>query len=71
MKIWKRLKKMRIIKHGNKYEIGQITCDRCECTFAYTGADLKDDNIMIKQTVVICPECRKRLEVHLNVTNND
>ena len=68
---------MRVIKHGNKYELGEITCDRCGCTFAYTGSDLRTEKVVnyndnpvcgydfIQQTVLNCPECKKRLEIHI------
>lgn len=32
---------MRVIEHGDKYELGVITCDVCHCKFAYTKADIK------------------------------
>jgi hypothetical protein len=65
---------MRIIKHGDKYELGEITCDRCGCTFAYTASDIRHevvadfsdpnfDKDWIEQTVINCPECKKRLKI--------
>ena len=66
---------MRIIKHGNTYEIGTKTCDKCGCTFAYTIADTRTELVTkfdttygqdsISQTVVNCPECHSMLEVHI------
>ena len=67
---------MRIIKHGNKYELGEITCKKCGCIFAYTVSDTRtelvteyDDAVYgkdtISQTVVNCPECHYMLEVHI------
>ena len=61
---------MRIIEHGNKYEIGEITCCCCNCKFAYNKSDLKEQHIKEWETydqdeydivVVRCPECNTTL----------
>ena len=59
---------MRVIKHGNKYEIGKITCKNCECEFAYTTKDLETytdhDSYyhdQYERTVVTCPECSYKI----------
>jgi hypothetical protein len=31
---------MRIIKHGELYEIGEKTCPHCKCVFAYNKKDI-------------------------------
>ena len=55
---------MRIINHGNRYELGQIICPECECEFVYNKDDLhteemKDEESYIS-SVVFCPECNYR-----------
>lgn len=61
---------MRVIKHGDTYEIGIITCPSCGCVFAYTNSDVKTENWTdyssydrdeYSQEVVRCPECHIRL----------
>jgi len=57
---------MRIIKHGNRYEIGSKVCSKCKCEFAYTKADIKeeydkDDECYID--ILYCPECKERIIV--------
>ena len=32
---------MRIIEHGDKFELGEITCCNCHCKFAYNKSDIK------------------------------
>ena len=32
---------MRVIKHGNKYELGVVICNNCNCNFAITSKDIK------------------------------
>ena len=58
---------MRIIEHGDKYELGTITCDVCHCKFAYTKADIKVQRVKEYGTydrdeydinTVSCPECK-------------
>ena len=63
---------MRVIKHGDLFEIGQITCKRCNCEIAYTRQDIEQ----IKETncenytrggdiknIVMCPECHATIGV--------
>ena len=61
---------MRVIKHGNKYEIGKITCKNCECEFAYTAEDIKVEtwtdydsyyHDQYDRTIVNCPECNHKV----------
>ena len=51
---------MRIIKHGDKFEIGEATCPTCHCVFAYTREDIcstynRDEGY--DEYYVNCPEC--------------
>lgn len=51
---------MRIIKHGNKFEIGETTCPTCHCIFAYAREDIsstynRDEGY--DEYYVNCPEC--------------
>lgn len=57
---------MRIIKHGNQYELGEITCKKCGCVFAYNGEDIRTesytdyssyDHDEYNTDIVYCPEC--------------
>lgn len=42
---------IKILKHGNKDQIFQLTCPHCRCEFEYGESDL-DDHHFIK-----CPDC--------------
>lgn len=64
---------MRVIKHGDLFEIGQVTCKRCNCEMAYTRqditviknvemSDLKIINGVIRN-IITCPECHATIEV--------
>ena len=63
---------MRVIKHGDLFEIGQITCKRCNCEMAYTRQDIEQIEYMdyndynreasVKKTIT-CPECHATIEV--------
>ena len=51
---------MRIIKHGDKFEIGETTCPTCHCVFAYAREDIgsmynRDEDY--NEYFVSCPEC--------------
>ena len=60
---------MRIIKHGNQYELGEVTCPNCECQFVYNKDDIEEiENIIFASEEneedihenlinVYCPEC--------------
>lgn len=59
---------MRIIEHGNNYELGQIVCENCKCKFAYNKNDIKIEHYVEYDTydrdeydrnTVKCPECHK------------
>ena len=61
---------MRILVHGNQYELGKILCPKCKCMFAYNGDDVKIEewtdydsyyHDTYDEKVVHCPECRTRL----------
>lgn len=61
---------MRIIKHGNTYELGQLTCPKCGCEFAYNKTDIQVEewtdynsyyHDRYDEQVVHCPECRERM----------
>ena len=61
---------MRIISHGDKYEIGQLTCNKCGCVFAYTKSDIKIETWTdydsyyrdeYEEKVIRCPECNHRM----------
>lgn len=51
---------MRIIKHGDQYELGEKTCANCKCVFVYNGKDVKetyDKDNECDINYVVCPEC--------------
>lgn len=57
---------MRIIKHGDKFEIGETTCPTCHCIFAYTREDVnlaynKDESH--NRYFISCPECFQNLYI--------
>ncbi len=57
---------MRIIKHGELYEIGEKTCPHCKCIFAYNKKDTqtiydRDDECDVD--IVLCPECKQSIPV--------
>lgn len=63
---------MRVIKHGDLYEIGQITCKRCNCEMAYTRQDIQEieytdysepDRETFTKKIITCPECHATIEV--------
>ena len=63
---------MRIIKHGDLFEIGQITCKRCNCELAYTRQDIEQikyidydhfDPEAVMKNIITCPECHATIEV--------
>ena len=69
---------MRVIKHGNKYELGAVICDRCGCKFAITSSDIKTeqytdyssyDRDEYNVTVTHCPECNNIIEVKIEGFN--
>ena len=63
---------MRVIKHGDLFEIGQITCKRCNCEMAYTRQDIQEIDYMnysepdretFTKKIITCPECHTTIEV--------
>lgn len=64
---------MRIIEHGEKYEIGTVKCDKCGCLYGFTQSDIQNYTeveesqtpelesnepvILDQYEVVYCPEC--------------
>ena len=61
---------MRVLVHGNQYELGKILCPKCKCMFAYNGEDIKIEELIdytsyyrdkYDKKVIHCPECRARL----------
>lgn len=63
---------MRVIKHGDSFEIGQITCKKCHCEFAYNRKDIRQetytdyesyDHEEITKNIIMCPECHATIEV--------
>lgn len=61
---------MRIIEHGNTYELGEIVCEVCHCKFAYNKNDIKIQHIKEWDTydrdeydmnIIQCPECKNTL----------
>ena len=60
---------MRIIEHGDQWEIAEISCNECKCRFAYNARDTKieterdEDGDYEQVKVVICPECRERIHI--------
>lgn len=58
---------MRIIEHGDKFELGEVTCCNCHCKFAYNKSDIEIQHIKEWDTydrdeydinIVVCPECK-------------
>ena len=65
---------MRVIKHGNMYELGSVTCNKCNCIFAITLKDVKlehytdygsYDRDEYDTHITNCPECNNKIEVNL------
>lgn len=65
---------MRVIQHGATYELGQVTCDKCGCIFAYNLNDVSIEHITEYDTydrdeydinIVRCPECDNRIRVFM------
>lgn len=65
---------MRIIEHGDQYEIGEKTCVKCGCKFAYTKKDITVERIseydegtygrdFYDAKVVHCPECKYLIQL--------
>ena len=61
---------MRVIKHGDLFEIGQVTCKRCNCEMAYTRKDIEQVEEAVHYTheeitkkIITCPECHATIEV--------
>ena len=57
---------MRIIAHGDQYEIGEKECPFCHCKFAYNKKDTKeiyDREDECDITIVFCPECKESIHV--------
>ena len=63
---------MRVIKHGDLFEIGQITCKKCHCELAYTRQDIQEiehvdysdpDRETFTKKTITCPECHATIEV--------
>ena len=57
---------MRIIQHGNLYEIGEKTCPNCKCVFAYNKKDIQtiyDREDECDVDIVLCPECKQQVPV--------
>lgn len=61
---------MRVLAHGNQYELGKILCPKCKCMFAYNGEDIKIEELIdytsyyrdkYDKKIIYCPECRARL----------
>lgn len=57
---------MRVIKHGDKFEIGEKTCPTCHCCFAYTREDvgaLYNREEGYDEYYVSCPECTRSVDI--------
>ena len=63
---------MKILKHGNNYDLGQISCPECECVFVYNGKDITEETWTdrssyypdeCRRQVVFCPECCTKLSL--------
>ena len=55
---------MRVIKHGNLYELGTKTCPYCNCEFAFTLTDIEkyfDIDEKESRRIIICPECQRNI----------
>lgn len=55
---------MRIIKHGDKFELGEKICPTCHCVFAYTREDVgsaynREEGY--DEYFVSCPECTRSI----------
>ena len=51
---------MRIIKHGDKYELGEKTCPTCHCVFVYNREDVEtlyNREEGYDEYFINCPEC--------------
>lgn len=65
---------MRVIKHGNKYELGVVICNNCNCKFAITSKDITKiqytdyssyDHDEYDINVTFCPECNEEIKVNI------
>ena len=67
---------MRIINHGDQYELGELVCPNCNCEFAYNQDDVNiiQDHLIIEDEntgniirkdlhFVCCPECNTEIEL--------
>lgn len=60
---------MRVIEHGDQWEIAERVCKECKCKFAYNRRDIKtekrrdEDGDYEEVTLVYCPECRNEVRV--------
>ena len=53
---------MKVIKHGDKYELGEKTCPTCHCVFTYNREDvgtLYNREEGYDEYFVSCPECTR------------
>lgn len=57
---------MRIIKHGDLYELGTTVCPNCHCEFAYNKKDIKEEYDRQDEcdiSIVFCPECKHSIPI--------
>ena len=65
---------MRVIEHGDQYELGEKVCKQCGCKFAYNKKDIKVERISdydegtyghdyYNANVVFCPECKHMIMI--------
>ncbi len=57
---------MRIIKHGDQYELGTKVCTNCHCEFAYNKKDIKEEYNRQDEcdiNIVLCPECKHSIPI--------
>lgn len=57
---------MKIIKHGNLYELGKKTCSKCGCEFTFNRKDVGDyfnRDEGYDEHFVSCPECSLSISV--------
>ena len=57
---------MKIIKHGELFELGEIKCSHCKCEFTYNKRDIKiiyDKQDECDIEIVYCPECNYEIPI--------
>jgi len=64
---------MRIIEHGDTFELGTQICPKCNCVFAFTKKDITNyryidyssyDHDEYDEYILYCPECDHKIDYY-------